>query len=237
MQVPFLCKCLLLVLLKTGLCANHVLNCVQFGWADMLQKDCWGVWIHPKPCNTLLWKSPLQLTLWRAKRSTSPPRDMHSKTWQQSHPSPRCRRWSQKWSPSQGWLSTTCRALLLSSISLSTLQPWSTMARALPLQAVTARGCQWLTLQPPQPCRSPQQQPSPHKPHQHHKSLSMAPPCKAFSLRKFTVPVPEIELYQLRYAVFYSTSCPLFGSELPVSLLRLQVGLCKCILGIYVLNS
>lgn len=202
----------------------------------MLQKDCWGVWIRPQPCHTLLWKSPLQLTPWKTKRSTSPPRDTHSKTSQQSHPSPRCHQSSQKSSPSQQWLSIMCRALLLSCTSPSTLQPWWTTLRALPLQAVTARV---LTPQPPHqpPCKSPQQDPSPHKPHQHHRSLSMAPPCKAFSLRKFTVQVPEIELYQLRYGVFYSTSCPLFGSELPVSLLRLQVGLFKCILGICVLNT
>lgn len=211
--------------------------CVQFGCADTLQKDSWGVWIHPKPCNTLLQKSPLQLTLWKTKRSTSPPRDMHSKTSQQSHPSPRCHQSSQKSSPSPQWLSITCRARLLSSISLSTPQPWSTMPRAHPLQAVTAKVCR-SHLQPRHqpPCKSPQQDPSPHRPHQHHRSLSMAPPCKAFSLRKFTVQVPEIELYQLRYGVFYSTSCPLFGSELPASLLRLQVGLFKCILGIYVFN-
>lgn len=207
--------------------------CVQFGWADMLQKGCWGVWIHPRPCNTLLRKSPLELTLWKTKRSTSPSRGTHSKTSQQCHPSPRCHQWSQKWSLSQPWPSTTCRAHLWSSISPSTRQPWSTTPRALPLRAVTARV---VTPQPPQPCRNPHQHPSPHKPHQHHRSLSMAPPCKAFSLRKFTVQVPEIEQYQLRYGVFYSTSCPLFRSELPVSFLRLQVGLFKCVLGIYVLK-
>lgn len=220
--------------------ANHVpCCCVQFGWADMLQKDCWGVWIHPKPCNTLLWKRPLQLILWKTRRSSSTPRDMRSKTSQQSHQSPRCHQSSQKLSPSQQWRSIMCRARLLSSISPSTHQPWSTMPRVHPLQPATAKVCQQVaTFQPPHqpPSRSPQQDPSPHKPRQHHRSLSMAPPCKVFSLRKFTVQVLETELYQLRYGVFYVTSCPLFGSEFQVSILGLQVGFFKCILGFYMLN-
>lgn len=219
----------------TRLYANCVPRyCVPFGWADMLQKDCWGVWIHPKPCST--WRRPLHLTLWKTRRIPSTPRDMHSKTSQQSHQSPRCHQSSQKSSPSQQWRSTMCRAHLLSSISLSTHQPWSTMCRVHPPQPATVKVCQTLdTPRPPHPPphKSPQQDPSPHKPHQHHRSLSMAPPCKVFSLRKFTVQVPETELYPLRYGVFCSTSCPLFGSELPVSLLRLQVGLFKCIWGIY----
>lgn len=205
----------------------------------MLQKDFWGVWIHPKPCSTLLWKRPLQLTLRKTRRSSSMPRDMHSKTSQQSHQSPRCHQSSQKLSPSQRWRSIMCRAHLLSCISLSTHQPWSTMPRVHPLQPATAKVCRRVaTSQPPHqsPRKSLQQDPSPHKPHQHHRSLSMATPCKVFSLRKFTVQVPETELYQLRYGVFYSTNCPPFGSELPVSLLRLQVGFSKCIPGVYVLH-
>lgn len=214
------------------LSANHVsCCCVQFGWADMLQKDCCRVWIHPKPCNTLLWKRPLQLTLWKTRRSSSMPRDMHSKTSPQS---PRCHRSSQKSSPSQQWRSIMCRARLLSSISLSTPQHWSAMPRVHPLQPATAKVCQWMaTPQPPHqlPCKSLQQHPSPHQPRQHHRSLSMAPPCKVFSLRKFTMQVPETELCQLRYGVFHSNSCPLFGSELPVSFVTLQVGFLKCFVG------
>jgi len=198
----------------TRLCANHVpCCCVPLGWADMLQKDCWGVWIHPKPCNTLLWKRPQQLMLWKTRRSSS-------KTLQQSHQSPRCHQSSQKLFPSQQWRSITCRARLLSSISLSIHQLWSTMLRVHPLQPATVKvGRQVATSQPPYqpPRKSPQEDPSPHKPCQHHRSLSMAPPCKVFSLRKFIVQVPETELYQLRYGVFYSTSGPLLGSEQPVS--------------------
>lgn len=213
----------------TCLYANHVPRCsVQFGWADMLQKDCWGVWIHPKPCNTLLWKRPLQLMLWKTRRSSSIPKDMHSKTSQQSHRSPRCHQSSQKSFPSQQWQSIMCRARLLSSISLSTHQPWSTTPRVHPLQPATVKVCQRVaTSQPPHqpPCKTLQQDPSPHKPHQHHRSLSMAPPCKVFSLRKFTVQVPETELYRLRYGVFYSTSCPSLGSELPDSTLETADGI------------